>query len=86
MKKPKVKKPKVKIPKGSLIVDYGNKRVILPFKLPIDNYNNKELDVIAAWCEKTFPLDSWRMNRSNWPGHLYFLKEQDLFMFRLRWG
>ena len=63
MKKPKPKKPK--IPKGSLIVDYGLKRVILPYKYPLDLYNNKELLIISEWCKKTFPIDSWRVHNAD---------------------
>ena len=86
VKKPKSKKPKVKIPKDALIVDYGNKRVILPYKHPVDLYNNTELDTISEWCEKTFPKDEWRCSRSNWPGYMYFLKEKYLTMFLIRWA
>ena len=86
MKKPKPKKPKVKIPKGSLIVDYGDKRVILPYKHPIDLYNNKELDIITEWCKTTFPIDSWRIKRDSWPGHIYFLKESYVTLFLLMWA
>ena len=86
MKKPKPKKPKVKIPKDALIVDYGLYRVVLPYKYPLDLYNNQELDVIGEWAKTTFPLDSWRINRSNWPGHIYFLKESYVTMFLLRWA
>lgn len=83
MKKPK---PKIKIPKGALIVDYGNKQVILPYKHPIDLYNNKELDIISEWCKKTFPIDSWRINRASWPGYVYFLKESYITLFLLMWA
>ena len=87
MKKPKPKKPKAKTPEESLIVDYGNKRVILPYKHPIDLYNNKELDIISEWCNKTFPIDSWSVPfASAWPGHIYFLKESYLTMFLLMWA
>ena len=86
MKKPRPKKPKVRIPKGSLIVDYGDKRVILPYKHPLDLYNNQELSTISEWCDQTFPKDSWRMNKSTFPGYLYFLKESYLTMFKLRWA
>ena len=86
MKKPKPKKPRVKIPKDSLIVDYGNKRVILPHKYPLDLYNNTELLIISRWCNKTFPIDSWRISSSGWPGQIYFLKESYVTMFLLRWG
>lgn len=84
MKKPKPKKPK--IPKDALIVDYGDKRVILPYKYPLDLYNNKELDIISEWCRKTFPIDSWRVYRSGWPGQIYFLKESYVTMFLLMWA
>ena len=84
MKKLKPKKPK--IPKDALIVDYGDKRVILPYKHPIDLYNNKELDSINDWCKKTFPIDSWRISRASWPGHVYFLKESYITMFLLTWA
>lgn len=73
MKKPKPKKPTVKIPKDALIVDYGDKRVILPYKHPLDLYTNKELDTISEWCKKTLPMDSWRVYKAAWPGHIYFL-------------
>ena len=84
MKKPKPKKPK--IPKDALIVDYGLNRVILPYKHPIDLYNNKELDIISEWCDKTFPKDSWSINRAGWPGNIYFLKESYVTMFLLMWA
>ncbi len=83
MKKPKLK---IRLPKDSLIVDYGLKRVILPHKYPLDLYNNKELDIINEWCEKTFPADSWSMHRAGWPGHIYFLKESYITMFLLMWA
>jgi hypothetical protein len=86
MKKPKAKKPKVKIPKDSLIVDYGSHRVILPHRYPIDLYTNKELDIISEWCKKTFPIDSWRISRASWPGHIYFLKESYITLFLLMWA
>jgi len=86
MKKPKPKKTKARVPKGALIVDYGLYRVILPYKHPIDLYNNKELDIICEWCDRTFPKDDWRCNRSNWPGYIYFLKESYLTMFLLMWA
>ena len=86
MKKPKAKKPRVKIPNDALIVDYGLKRVILPYKSPLDLYNNQELDIIDKWCDKTFPIESWRMTRTVWPGHVHFLKESYVTMFLLRWG
>jgi len=89
MKKPKptkLKIPRPKIPKDALIVDYGDKRVILPYRYPLDLYNNTELDIIREWCKKTFPIDSWRMHRSGFPGHLYFLKESYVTMFLLMWA
>ena len=86
MKKPKPKKPKAKTPKDALIVDYGLYRVVLPYKHPIDLYNNKELDIISEWCNKTFPTDSWSMHRAAWPGHIYFLKESYVTMFLLMWA
>jgi len=86
VKKPKPKKPKAKIPKDALIVDYGSHRVILPYKHPLDLYNNKELDTISEWCKKTLPIDSWRINRGSWPGHIYFLKESYVTLFLLMWA
>ena len=86
MKKPKAKKPKAKIPKDALIVDYGLNRVILPYKYPLDLYSNKELDIISEWCKKTFPIDSWRISRSGWPGYIYFRKESYVTMFLLMWA
>lgn len=87
MKKPK---PRVgrsyKIPKDALIVNYGLKRGVLPYKHPLDVYNNKEIDVISKWCEKTFPTDSWRINRAAWPGYIYFLEERYVTMFTLKWA
>jgi len=89
MKKPKTRfkqRAKEKPPKGALIVDYVSYRLFLPYKHPVDLYNNKELDIICKWCEKTFPADEWRCNRNNWPGHIYFLKESYLTMFLLVWA
>jgi hypothetical protein len=86
VKKPKTKKPKVKVPKDALIVDYGNKRVILPYKYPIDLYNKKELHTIRTWCEDTFPVDTWRVSENYWPGHIFFLKESYVTIFLLKWA
>jgi len=86
VKKPKAKKPRVKIPKDSLIVDYGLNRVILPYKYPLDLYNNAELTLIDEWCKETFPIDSWWIKGFGWPGYIHFLKESYVTMFLLRWG
>jgi len=86
MKKPKTKKPRVKIPKDSLIVDYGNKRVVMPYKFSLDMKNNKDIDEMEKWCTTMFKTDTWRTNRGTWPGHIYFVSEHDLLIFRLRWG
>ena len=86
MKKPKAKKPRAKIPKDSLIVDYGVKRVVMPYKFSLDMKNNKDINEMEDWCTAMFKPYTWRTNRGTWPGHIYFVNEKDLFIFRLRWG
>ena len=86
MKKSKAKKPKVKIPKDSLIVDYGIKRVVMPFKVSLDMKTNKDINEMEDWCTTMFKPYTWRTNRNFWPGYIYFENEHDLLIFRLRWG
>ena len=75
-----------KIPKGSLIVDCSSRRGVLPYTLPLDLYDSKELHIIIEWCEKTFPAESWGMHATGWPGHIYFLEENYVTMFLLMWA
>ena len=90
MKKPKSKKPKNKpIPKGAWIVDYGLQRVIMPYQASLINYYTREIyEEIQPWCEHTFEKDTWRVNATGngGIGCAYFVHEQDLTMFLLRWA
>ena len=89
MKKPKSKRKNKPMPADSLIVDYGLKRVIMPYKASLMHYYTREInEEIKPWCEKTFAVDTWRINvgGDNGLGCAYFEHERDLTVFLLRWA
>lgn len=89
MKKPKTRlntRAKEKPPTDSLIVDYGLRRVVLPYRYRTDMYNNKDLDLICNWCANTFPVGEWYSARNSWPGYMYFLEESYVTLFVMQWA
>lgn len=84
MKKPKKKKPKP-ISVRSLVVDYGPKRVIMPYRFSLENYYDSDIDEIHKWCSSTFKPDTY-FQSGGWPGYMYFLRARDLTLFTLRWS
>jgi len=62
----------------TLIVDYGIKRVKMPYKIAQGD-NWLEAD---HWCTRTFKFGEHL--RSN--GYFYFAKEKHLMLFLLKWG
>lgn len=82
MKKPKKKsKP---IPKDSLIIDYGQYRIVMPYRVSMEKYNNRDIAIMFRWCEETFKADSFRRT-NGWPGYIYFVDESAATMLKLRW-
>ncbi len=79
--KPKKKKP---IPISSLIVDYGLKRVIMPYRVSLENYYDAQINEMHAWCYKTCKPDTY-YQAGGWPGYMYFVRDKDATLFRLRW-
>ena len=80
--KPQKKRP---IPISSLIVDYGKQRVIMPYRVSMGNYYSAEIIEIHEWCARTFKVDAYYQS-GVYPGYMYFVKDSDATMFRLKWS
>lgn len=78
---PKKKKP---IAINSLIVDYGLKSTIMPYRVSLEKFYEKEITSLLSWCEKMLVQDTFYLS-SGWPGYMYFLHEEDAFIFTLQW-
>ena len=62
----------------TLIVDYGIKRVKMPYKIV---QGNQWLEA-DRWCTKTFKFGEHQ--RAD--GYFYFKKQKHLMLFLLKWG
>ena len=62
----------------TLIVDYGTKRVKMPYKVA---QGNQWLEA-DHWCTRTFKFSEHL--RAN--GYFYFKKQKHLMLFLLTWG
>lgn len=62
----------------TLIVDYGTKRVKMPYKVA---QGNQWLEA-DRWCTKTFKFGE--NHRAD--GYFYFKKQKHLMLFLLKWG
>ena len=80
--KPQKKKP---IPIGSVRVDYGNKCVVMPYRVSMANYCGKEIIEIHEWCARTFKLNAY-FQSGIYPGYMCFVNGADATMFKLRWS
>lgn len=85
MKKPKKKNKRKVIPKTALIVDYGDDRIVLPYRACLIEYYDFEIVEMTIWCDKTFTKDTWYRG-GGYPGWMYFVNERDMTMFILRWA
>ena len=87
MKKPKSKlsnRVRNTVLPGPLVVDYGLDRVVMPFRVSLENYYTTEFAEIELWCDDTFGNQGWRRS-GVWPGYIHFEKEKYITMFLIRW-
>jgi len=64
-----------------LNVDYGYNRESYDYAAGLDWPRRYEQ---LTWCEKTFKSKSWHYYHHH--GAIYFKREKDLMLFKLRWS
>jgi hypothetical protein len=58
----------------------------LPYSSSLDAFYQAELNKIVGWCQKNVTYNAWYFNPNTFPSRIYFLYEQDLTMYLLKWG
>jgi len=58
----------------------------LPYSSSLDAFYQAELNKIVGWCQKNVTDNAWYFNPNTFPSRIYFLYEQDLTMYLLKWG